>query len=309
MTSREATRSHGSRCRQQNDREIHHVREHDTAPEWGNRFACVACWQHGLTDLTRHRNQHCPDWNAFNRINCGFHRQWQMGFAPIDANGNCPHSPFVLTGEHCRLVKGRFSLLPHHIMRWQSEDCGPCDPLETPPGVVTAWQGLTHHQLLQVALASLPPSVAAVPKKCTCTRALARSLNGTTSSCFHEKNALDELVCQKAVGDFMGAHPPLAGAHQNQFGGHWHNTQPFLARNSMMPLNGVGDWVDLAPANQGVCGVGDHGIAESAAMHYTATMNAAAAGGIPNGQAHLYQGKNIHHARRGQFTMPGTPRR
>ena len=113
MTSRDATRSNGSRFRQQPEREVHHLRENDTAPEWGGHFTCVACWQHGISDLNRHRMQHCEDWNAFNRINCSFQRQHREGRSPLDANGAPPATAFVLSGEHYRMVKGRYGLLPH----------------------------------------------------------------------------------------------------------------------------------------------------------------------------------------------------
>ena len=148
MTSRDATRSNGGRYRSQQDRENHHIREHDSAPEWGNRFTCVACWQHNIPDLNRHRNQHCEDWNALNRINCGFQRQWQEGRAPMDGTGAYPAYAPVLLGEHYRMVKGRYGILPHHIMRWQNENFGPYDPLQTPQGVYTLWMGVTYHDLL-----------------------------------------------------------------------------------------------------------------------------------------------------------------
>ena len=308
MTSRDATRSNGTRCRQQADREVHHIREHDSAPEWGNRFTCVACWQHNIPDLTRHRNQHCDDWNALNRINCGFQRQWREGRAALESDGSCPARAHVLSGEHCRMVKGRCGILPHHVVRWQNENFGPCDPLEVPQGVNMLWRGFSCCNLLQETLMSLPTSISTVPRQCTCSRALMRSMNGTAHSCHHEKNALDELVCQAAIGDFMGSHPFLVGACQNQMNVHWQTTQPFLARNSQQPLNGMGNWVDLSPPDQGVCGVGDRGIAESNAEHFLA-CTAAAVNGMPLQHMNLCTGKTIHDARRGQFAMPGTPRR
>ena len=127
MSTLDATRSNGSRYRHQNDREVYFYPPHDCAPEWGGRFTCVACWQHGIGDLERHRKQHCPNWNALNRINNGFERQFNAGMAPPNVV-----QPFRLLGEHYRMVKGRHGIMPHHIMRWQDEDWGPYTPMVTP---------------------------------------------------------------------------------------------------------------------------------------------------------------------------------
>jgi hypothetical protein len=308
MATRDATRSNGGQYRNQNDCEPHHIREHDSAPEWGNCFTCVACWQHNIPDLTCHRNQHCEDWNALNRINCGFQRQYNEGRAPNDPyTGFYPDKPYVLTGEHYRMVKGRYGISPHHIMRWQNENYGPYDPLESPPGVHVIWTGITFWNILVETLNSLPPSIAEVPLQCTCLRALQRARNGTTHSYFHEKNALDELFCQNAVGNFMGAHPPLIGHYQNLTGVAWNTTQPFLARHSQQPLGRQGVWVDLATQGVGICGVGHCGIAESNVTHFLA-YQAATMAGFGGPQMNLYQGKTVHDARRGNFSMPGTPR-
>lgn len=307
MTTRDSTRSNGSRYRAQNDREVVHVVAHDIAPEWGNLYTCVACWQHNLNDLTRHRQQFCEDWNPLNRLNLGFNRQFSQGLAPLDTNGNYPATAYVLKGEHYRMVKGRYGIMPHHIMRWQDENYGPYDPLQAPPGVHVFWSGFSYWQLLQETLLSLPISIATTPRDCSCSRALARSKNGTSHSYFQEKNALDELADQAAVGQFMAAHPPIVGMYQGWSGVSWNNTQPRMARTSRVPLNGRGVWVDLAPPTQGVCGEGDRGIAESNAQHFL-QHQAAVAVGQPTALSNLYQGKTINDARRGDYTMPGTPR-
>ena len=94
-------------------------------PKWSwtyshlqNRFTCVACWQHNITNIVHHRSQHCKDWNALNRINCGFHQQWTEGRASFDASGSYTTKPYILKGEHYRMVKGQYGVQPHHIMRW-----------------------------------------------------------------------------------------------------------------------------------------------------------------------------------------------
>ena len=307
MTSRDAMRCHGGRYRTQQDLQVHHIREHDMAPEWGNRFTCVACWLHNIPDLARHRSRDCEDWNALNRINCGFQRQWQEGRAPNDAHGAYPAFAPVLYGEHYRMVKGRYGILPHHIMRWQSENYGPYDPLQTPPGVHTIWAGFTYYALLLETLSSLPPSIAVPPLQCNCTRALQRSLNGTTHSYHHEKHALDELLCQNAVGNFMATNLPLVAQYQHWTGVPWNTTQPHFARSSIAPLNGRGNWVPLSPPGMGIALVGDIGIAESNAQHWV-QYQLGLAGGNPAATMNLWQGKTIDDARRGDFTMPGTPR-
>lgn len=308
MASREATRSNGSRYRMQHERTNYHIREHDSAPEWGNRFTCVACWEHGITDLARHRSNSCEDWNALNKINCGFQRQWQEGRAPLGAMGQYPAKAFCLTGEHYRLVKGRFGILPHHIVRWQNENWGPYETLVAPPEVHVVWRNISYWTLLQNTINSLPSSMAVIPQQCTCSRALMRSLNGTTHSYHHEKNALDELNAQKAVGLFVDSHMFLRGQLQHIYGFGWQTTQPFLARVAPQPLNGTGNWIDLAPVGGfGVAGVGDRGIAQTNVDHYNMYHTDVAAGNVSQ-RMNLYQGKTVQDAQRGQFTMPGTPR-
>ena len=308
MTTRDTQRSNGGRYRNQNDRELTHIREHDSAPEWGNRFTCVACWQHNITDIVRHRSQHCEDWNALNRINCGFHRQWTEGRASLDASGSYPTKPYILKGEHYRMVKGRYGVQPHHIMRWQDENFGPYDPLIVPQGCQAVWQGFTYFQLLLETIQSLPPSMHIEPRICSCTRALLRSRNGATHSYFNEKNSLDELADQAAIGNFMAAHPPLVGHYQNLTNTNWNHTQPRMARNSFQPLNGQGVWVPLAPQGQGVCQQGSAGISESIVAHCL-QYQVAVTNGQPFARMNLYTGRSIADARRGHFSMPGTPGR
>ena len=73
MTTQDTQQSNGGRYQNQNDRELTHICKHDLAPEWGNQFTCVACWQHNITNIVCYRSQHCEDWNALNQTNCGFH--------------------------------------------------------------------------------------------------------------------------------------------------------------------------------------------------------------------------------------------
>ena len=308
MATRDATRSNGGRYRNQNDREPHHIREHDSAPEWGNRFTCVACWEHNIGDLDRHRKVSCEDWNALNRLNTGFQRQWQEGRAPNDPlTFMYPDKPYVLMGEHYRMVKGKHGIMPHHIVRWQNENFGPYDALQVPPGAFAPWAGQTYWNLLVETLNSLPPSISETPIQCTCSRALQRSRNGMTHSYHHEKNSMDELFCQNAIGNFMSAHPAMIGHYQTLTGIPWPVTQTALSRGAFVPLHGQGIWVQLASPGIGICGVGDIGIAQSNANHYT-LFQAMHGAGLIGGQMNLYQGKTIDDARRGNFSMPGTPR-
>ena len=304
MATADATRANGARYRNQNDRVSNHVPRHDTAPEWGGRFTCVACWQHNIVDIERHRSQHCPDWNALNRINNGYVRQFNSGMAPPGVL-----LPLVLTGEHYRMVKGRFGIQAHHIMRWQDENWGPYDQLQCPPNSRMGWENFTYDFLLMNTINSLPRSIALVPRPCTCTMALQRSRNGTTHSYHNEKNTCDEFYDQRAVGNFMEAHHPLRGAYQHMPGGApWNTTQAFLSTGSNQPLNGMGHWVELAPPGMGICGLGNVGITDSNVQHFQQWQQNVAAG-APNQQANLYQGKTANDIRQGSFAMPGTPRR
>lgn len=303
MSTQDATRANGTRFRSQNDRVQPHVVKNDSAPEWGGRFTCVACWRHDITDLERHRKRDCDDWNALNRINNGFVRQFNAGMAP-------PHhtSPEILLGEHYRLVKGRFNLLPHHIMRYQTEDWGPYDPLEAPPGALVSWRGLSYHELLGRVLHSLPPSMKHAPRVCCCSRALLRSRNGTTSSYIHERHTHDELMDMKAIGNFVEAHPVVL----NLFNGFpWHTTSLALAVPAIQPLHGEGDWVNISRGGGGPAGTGGfpNGIAGSNIIHYQGFRLAQNGIGNPAQFANLYQGRNGYDVARGQFTMPGTPHR
>ena len=65
MTTQDTQRSNGARYWNQNDRELTHIRKHDSAPKRRNRF--------NITNIVCHQSQHCKDWNALNQINCGFH--------------------------------------------------------------------------------------------------------------------------------------------------------------------------------------------------------------------------------------------
>ena len=171
--------------------------------------------------------------------------------------------------------------------------------------------GFSYVQLLVDTLTSLPVSISTPPRQCTCSLALLRSRNGASFSYHQEKNSLDELADQRAVGFFMAAHPPMNAHYQTNFmpaGGMWTQTQPYLAHQTQQPLAGRGVWVDLAPMGQGVCQQGDRGIAESNVAHYNAYQNSILAGN-PTLFLNLYSGKNVHDVRRGEFSMPGTPRR
>ena len=313
MTSRDATRSNGARFRQLHDRELVHISEHDSAPEWGNWFTCVACWEHGITDLVRHRSQFCDDWNALNRLNCGFQRQHKEGRAPLEQDGSYPTKAYVLKGEHYRMVKARYGVQPFHIMRWQHEDFGPYDSLRVPHGNHMIFQGISYWTLLVETISSMPPSIGTCPRQCVCSRALARSRNGTSRSYFHEMNAIDELNSQAAVGLFMDANPFLIQHYENQMQGillghgpTWNQTQPFFARQVPQPLGGQGVWVDLAPQNQGICGVGANGIANTNETHFNQHAANALTGALQT-HMNLYHNKTQEDARRGNFTMPGTP--
>ena len=98
----------------------------------------------------------------------------------------------------------------------------------------------------------------------------------------------------------------LVANYQNMNGVPWANTQPHLARNTLQPLNGQGIWVPLSMPNIGVAGVGDRGISQTNADHYLQYQLQAAVG-IGGQTMNLYQGKSIDDARRGNFSMPGTP--
>ena len=311
MSTAAATRSNGTRYRSDNDRVPDHVPRNDVAPEWGCQCTCVACWTHGLPDLERHRRQSCDDWNALNRLNNGFVREFNAGMAP--PNTLTPH---VLSGEHCRMVKGRFGIMPHHIVRWQDENWGPYSPMDAPPDAAVAWRGISYFVLLVSTLQSLPVTIALTPRQCPCSMALMRSRNGTTHSCNNERNSCDEFLDQKAVGNFMAAHPFLIQRYEQQAAplplgagvNTWQMHQPARALLSNQPLAGVGDWVDLAPPGRGVCGLGDQGVAEGNVQHFQ-QCNLALAAGHPNNVANLCQGKTVNDVRRGNFAMPGTPRR
>jgi len=245
----------------------------------------------------------CDDWNAFNRINCGFQRAYREGRDPTLAK------PFVLTGEHYRMVKGRYGIMPHHIVRWQNENWTPYEPLRVPTNAHVFWAGFSYVQLLSETFLSLPVSIAISPRPCTCTRALIRSRNGSTHSYNQEKNSLDELADQKAVGNFMQAHHPMITHYENTFmaaGAQWNTTQPSLARGSLEPLSGIGEWVDLAPMGQGICGVGDSGIAANNVAHFQ-QYQASVVAGNPTAHMNLYQGRTAADVRRGNFAMPGSP--
>ena len=311
MATASATKSNGSRFRSDNDRVPHHVPKNDVAPEWGNQCTCVACWTHGITDLERHRRQSCDDWNALNRINTGFVREFNAGMAP-------PHTTqaYILSGEHHRMVKGRWGIQPHHIMRWQNENWGPYSPLDAPPDAAVVWRHATYHQLLLETLRSLPVSIAVAPRQCTCSMALLRSRNGTTHSYNNEKNSCDEFYDQKAVGNFMAAQPFLINRFEQQVAALplaaganvWQVYQPARAVHANQPLAGHGDWVELAPPGRGICGEGQVGISQANVRHFQQFHQAVAMGNLVQ-HANLHQGKTILDVRRGNFAMPGTPRR
>ena len=302
MSTADATRANGTRFRAQNDREQPHIIKNDSAPEWGGRFTCVACWRHGITDIERHRKRDCDDWNAFNRINNGYLRQFNMGMAPAHTT-----APQVLHGEHYRLVKGTFNLMPHHIMRYQTEDWGPYDPLQAPLGVIANWVGRSYNDLLDQVLNVLPPSIQHAPRQCSCSRALLRSRNGTTSSYIHEQNSQDELMDMKAIGNFVEAHP-----HVNALFNHlpWNQTGLAMAVNANQPLHSKGIWINLTRAAGGVAGTGAFplGLAGTIITHYQGWRFANFFGlGNPANFADLYHNRTAADVARGLFTMPGAP--
>lgn len=51
-----------------------HVPTNDVAPGWDASSMCVACWDHGIQDLSGHQQRDCEDWKAstVNKINCGY---------------------------------------------------------------------------------------------------------------------------------------------------------------------------------------------------------------------------------------------
>ena len=215
-----------------------------------------------------------------------------------------------MTGEICHMVKGRCGVMPHHVMRWQDENWGPCDPMEVPNGINCVFRGISYCTMVVFVLNSLPPSIATTPRPCSCSVALRRSRNGTTHSHNHEKNSLDELTDQKAVGNFMAAHPPLVAHHNGTIapaGANWTGTQPFHARFAAQPLLGQHDWVDLAPMGQGICRTGDTGISQSTVNHFNACQ-VASAGGVAPAASNLHQNRTANQVRQGLFGMPGTPR-
>lgn len=79
-------------------------------PEYGTNLYCCACTA-PTDNIDRHKLIDCSEWNALNRLNKSYYRQFNAGMAPPGQT-----EAKRLSGEKYRLIRDAFGLYPHIIM-------------------------------------------------------------------------------------------------------------------------------------------------------------------------------------------------
>ena len=292
----------GARFRGANDDATPTVTGRIVCPEIGTTLVCCACFRAlpGNADLARHQKSQCNDWNALNRIHCGYYRQHGEGLGPPGL------PPCNIVGEHCRLVRDHCNL-PAWVIMHQADNWGPCDPIVAPPGLaITSWNGVSCHFLLQGLLNLVPPSIAECPRPDHRTVALRRALaNRGTASHTHEIHASDEHADMLAINRFFACNPNAVTDFENDPNNQvpnndFANTNIFRSdANNHVPLGApLPRWVPVNPNNEGPARSGRAGVGGAAEAFRLANMNNA-----------CVQGRNANQVRNGNFNMVGTPRR
>ena len=188
------------------------------------------------------------------------------------------------------------------------------------PHVTQAYNSVSYDNLVRQLMPHIPPTLRIAPRPDPRMRALSIALaRPHDRSYMHECHAADELMDMRAVARFVEAHGQVRTMIENHFPyncPNWGDT--YIHRAEYPPAAGAmpppSIWMSLAPAGQGVAGVGDTGVSRTNQHHHVHVLgNAAVPPAVPPppGQVNplqFYQGVpagQVGHV----FNMPGTPRR
>lgn len=284
------------------------------APEWGTRFICVACNEAPVSSLHKHQLQDCSDWNAFNRINNGYKRQFNARQAPATQT-----QPLRLLGEHYRLIRDALILPPWIIME-QAFNWGPYTPLQVPHNAQGQfwWANRTYEACRLHVMAGLPDTMSIPPPPDHRTAALLTAhASDNTASLMHELHKADELNRLCIIAEFMEAHPDLRDQLVLDTVGldHWNQSAIYLAKNPTTNHNPTANnppqpiWIPITPPGQGPAGTGAFMHNNVGGVTGKRLQHRAAPGDGDNTSIARVLYDNVPPADVDHFNMVGSPRR